>query len=188
MDSKHTNLEDKPLWLIDIDGVLNAYKYSRRKPNTWLWGEEVHNLRLVTDYGIFAVWVAEGLVRFLSDIHASGLVDMQWCTTWADEANTVFAPAFNLPELPVAAHPDETILAWKHRAAIDASERGRRLIWTDDDAIDKGAKLKVKNNLANHSHLTVEKDLLLIIPNPKVGLTPADCRSIAAFVGFDTTL
>lgn len=188
MDNTENNLRDKPLWLIDIDGVLNAFRYRQRKPNTWHWGEEVHNPKLTTSTGSFPIWMAEGLAQFLRDIHASGLIDMRWCTTWAEEANTVFAPAFNIPTLPVAAHPDETILAWKHRPAFEASSAGRRLIWSDDDAIDKSAKLKIKSNFANHSHLALENDLLLIIPNPKLGLTPADCQLIANFVGFDAKL
>ena len=182
MNEKSSELTCLPLWLIDIDGVLNAYAYPRRKTDTWKWGW-VENKMVPTDSGTFNLWVSDGLVEFLNKAHASGLVDMRWCTTWADEANSVFAPTFGFPTLPVAAYPDNTAILWKHLPAYEAIKNGRRLIWTDDDAIDARAHLNLLEGIRKHPDLEFKRDLLVIEPDGTLGLTPDDCEAISTFLG-----
>lgn len=182
MNDKNLDLKRLPLWLIDIDGVLNAYAYPRRQKDSWKWGW-VENKMVPTKSGTFNIWVASGLVEFLNKAHASNRVDMRWCTTWADEANSVFAPAFGLPSLPVAAYPDNTAILWKHAPAYEALKNGRRLIWTDDDAIDARAHIDLLERVRAHPDLEFNRDLLIIEPEGTLGLTPEDCERISAFLG-----
>lgn len=156
----------RPVWLLDIDGVLNAYAYQRRVHDEW---EDVDHRRLkIPHHGTFPLWVAGEVLAFVRGVHDATLADILWCTTWLDAANEVFAPAFGLPEFPVGGRPAGiTDYTWKSDAARAVAASGRALVWTDDDAITEQDR-----RLLNQPHH------LLLSPDPRTGLDADDLRLI----------
>jgi hypothetical protein len=118
---------EPPVWMLDIDGVINA-----NKPG---WGEAPRR-RII---GGFPVRWAPKLIVRMKKLQAANLVEIRWSTTWCGSpwelgmlAMTVgldCAPAFT--ERP----PHKTWGDMKAEAALDVLASGRRLIWTDDDEV-----------------------------------------------------
>jgi hypothetical protein len=163
--------DDRPVWLLDIDGVINAYAYEYRSRAVW---DKVAKKELFP----YSLWVADGLVEFINKMHSSNTVEMRWCTTWGNNANEHFAPLFGLPEFVVCdmpeMHPQRTPdQSWKQVRAREILTEGRRLIWTEDTAIPVGFAEEIDH---------MDKDKLLVVPNPSIGLTPQDCVAIESFI------
>lgn len=185
-----------PLWLLDVDGVLNAvalYPSERVWPR---WRQGVAH----TDEGTHAwpiTWspdVIERLTGWLAD----GAVEIQWLTTWGDDANDELATLLGLPPLPVAGSAPWRAAAggpaashaevagadavdplsghwWKFDVVrrICRAEPRRPLVWTDDDLAEEPA---VVAWMRRHS------TCVLIAPHPQLGLGPADLDAIGAFL------
>lgn len=167
----------KPIWLLDIDGVLNTWpKYPRH-----MWGDDfqehvVCDLRTGKD---FRIVVGQPVIDFINDVHVRGLVDIRWHTTWQRSANEV-AKAFGLPlDLPVADAPEFDL--WDRRRAKGSWKIGaaRRLlestdvpvIWTDDDLGVYWLEQMRKEGL-DLDRLTA------ICPDPQSGLSSRHMRMI----------
>ncbi len=135
-----------PVWLLDIDGVINALAYP---PNvkTWpahQWVEAAAASAHEIEWPLLA---AQPVLQFLRDVHEQGRAEIRWHTTWQRHAVNVGA-ALALPLWPVHDCPefymDETQIAvplttkvsrwWKLPAAQRVLTEGRPLLWTDDDA------------------------------------------------------
>lgn len=184
------SMNDKPVWLLDIDGVINAIG---RKPDPSVWPRDLWTARTVAALPIL---VAEPVLQFIRDVHASGLAEIRWHTTWQNDAVHVFAPEFNLPELPVHHCPEfhaGSVAArggsslggpetwWKLPAALRVvHEEGRRLIWTDDDLEMERWRAY---GLGGLSIGLTGSARLLISPQDRLGLTPKHLRQIAEFIG-----
>ena len=167
--------DERPIWLLDVDGVVNANGWARREVDFWPKESVKHELISVNQWQRYHIFVAEGLIDFINEMHASGKVEIVWATTWLDHANTHLAPAFGLPTLEVGARPigmDDHY--YKHRAARAGIAAGRRVIWTDD--VEITAQMRQEFTESGLSHL-------LIAPDEVYGLTPADCAKIREFVG-----
>ena len=169
--------DSRPVWLLDVDGVLNSTS-SVPNPKELRRGEMVQKYLRTNSGATFRMRVHKDLVAFFNRMHASGLVDIRWATTWTDQANTIFAPAFDLPQLPVWARPPEETRRlddhnWKTSSALEVIHAGRKLIWSDDEAIPDGFEDLIKN---------VSKGHLLVKPNSNLGLTPSECALIEEFI------
>jgi hypothetical protein len=173
-----------PVWLLDIDGVVNALAMSR--PDAWpadAWVQrvvraEVPNQGLVT----LPVMAARPVLAFLTRVHESGRAEIRWHSTWRAAAVTALAPALGLPPIPISIAPewtDPTPLWWKIPAARRVAESGRRLLWTDDQLELFRADPR---NAAELAALDAWDGALLLCPDPDPGLTPADLDRIAAFL------
>ena len=176
MDTLDKN-DKRPVWLLDVDGVLNSLS-SAPNPKELRRGEAVQKYLRTNSGATFRLRVHNDLVAFVNRMHESGLVDIRWATTWTDQANTVFAPAFGFPQLPVWSRPPEETGRfddhnWKTTAALRVVHNGRKLVWTDDEAIPDYFDDLVAD---------VSKGHLLVRPNDQVGLTLADCELIEAFL------
>lgn len=166
----------RPVWLLDVDGVLNSLGGAPNPRSLKLGTAKQKYLK--TKSGTYRLRVNNDLVDFVNRMNDSDLVEVRWCTTWSDEANTVFAPAFGFPQLLVGAKPPTDTgrwddYNWKSNAARRVLNSGRRLVWTDDDAIPSWFDEEVSSYSKGH---------LLVRPNPEVGLTPADCAGIEKFL------
>lgn len=167
----------KPLWLLDVDGVINALashvvKARHKHPDgQWL------SKRLFPpgfDHGLVVIWDAR-VTRFIRDI--SSEVDVMWLTTWVDLAPTLLAPAIGLPDFPVLGAQDDVILSpktwWKlplaQRASLD-----RDIIWTDDDLQFETPAREWLSGFPGRQ--------LAIAPDYKRGLTPEHLDRIREFV------
>lgn len=157
-----------PVWLMDVDGVLNAV--ADADPPTW---------------DRWAVEVAEGYsIRFSPELldRVSRLVDareveVRWLTTWWDRIPAL--PFRSWHGYPVACTEEDLAASrfgdswWKLAVAQRLHEPGRRLVWTDDDiALDPSAL----------EWAAAHPEVLAISPEPGVGLTPADVDRVEAFL------
>lgn len=122
-----------PYVFIDVDGVLNALVVP----------EEPHVHRLLwvpTDGYSYPIHIRERVLDWLRRLAQDH--DVRWATTWQEHANEILAPAFDLPELPIACRDDvghgfsASHGGWKLAGVIATVAEDRRpFVWIDDDAI-----------------------------------------------------
>lgn len=114
---------DRPLLLVDVDGVLNPFPHGPADP---------------TPEG-FDPYVLDGYHVWLSPTHGDWLrelatvFELVWGTTWEDRANVLIAPILGLPTLPVV-HFDRSGGGWVEklpdvRVFLD---HDRAAAWIDD--------------------------------------------------------
>lgn len=189
-------MSEPVLLLLDVDGVLNALARPLPAHLTWQTG-------MATAHGrsFEIAWAPEVVARLVA-LHLSGEVELRWLTTWGHDANTSLRPLLEMPELTVAGTYEDAYdptsdgdpdgvgsLAavtpaardgltgrwWKFDvvAALLVDEPGRRLVWLDDD-------LAGEQDLARWTSL--QTDALILAPEPRTGLVPADLDTVEAFV------
>jgi len=183
-----------PVWLLDIDGVINAVSY---KPPTAIWPEEAWQAdHAVNDGTSYRIHWAHPVIDFIKAVHESGRAEIRWHTTWQHQAQTV-ADLVGLPVLPVADAPEfyggsaqvaaairhggraSEVDWWKLGAALRVTrEEGRPLIWTDDDMAD--ALWHSTEETFNVG--TIEAPALMVCPNVYHGLSPRDLGQIELFL------
>lgn len=151
------------VWLLDVDGVINASKagWSAAPKSGYAYAnEQSWKMR----------WSPQLISRIIK-VHNTGLVDILWATTWVgdtDGLERLFGlPAFN------SARSTSMSVPHKRLAAEDVVDSGRKLIWTDDQAIPHAGSL--------HFKLTAF-DSLLIAPKPNRGLRPEHLDEIDSYV------
>jgi Swiss Army Knife RNA repair-like protein len=159
---------EPPVWMLDIDGVINA-----NKPG---WGEAPRR-RIIG--GFIIRWAPKLIVR-MKELQAAHQVEIRWSTTWCGSpwelgmlAMTVgleCAPAF--AERP----PHKTWGDMKAEAALDVLASGRRLVWTDDDEVGGARWLFPQFEEAEE-----DGRALLIAPRSNRGLQPDHLDAIEAF-------
>lgn len=180
----------RPLLLLDVDGVLNAL--GRPVEDGYVLGSAVAAGR--TWPICYSPEVIAHVLRWLDEG-----VDVQWLTTWGEEANAGLHELLGLPQLPVAgtfgdgeeeswtapsvslaeitpAAPDQlTGRWWKFdvaRAAVRA-QPDRPVVWVDDDL---DVETDVQDWMRAHCRC------LLVVPNPGLGLTGSDLGGIDDFL------
>lgn len=164
-------------WLLDVDGPINA-----TDPG---WSAPPWNRKLLyqhedpggkTELREFKLRWSPHLITRIRKLIATGTVDVVWCTTWCPQAHQL-EDLWGFPSLGRAwtthLHGFHAVQA-KRAAARAVLTAGRRLIWTDDDAFpDRGPFIDELAALGG--------DLLLIKPDDRRGLRPADMATIEAF-------
>jgi hypothetical protein len=162
-------MTDRPVWLLDVDGVLNAAKAG--------WGA-VPRSGHATSCGIeFRIRWSDDCVERIRQLHDGGRVEVRWATTWVGETTRI-QELLALPHFDDAFTKDDMrrlggSTAAKRHAALDVVQSGRRLIWTDDDAIPaRGALLRT---------VLEEAGGLLIAPRSSRGLRPGDLARIEGY-------
>jgi hypothetical protein len=168
---RHAALRRPPVWLLDVDGVLNAGRPGwggspKRRP---VWS--------ASDQTSYLLRWAPALLDRIRALHVAGVVEVRWCTTWCPDAGEL-ERLWDLPPLARALDADPmprgvACRPLKLAAARDVLAGERRLIWTDDDAVpaDRAAR----------ADLTAGGRALLIAPRPNRGLQPPDLDRIEAF-------
>lgn len=163
--------DKRAVWLLDVDGVVNLVG---SKQTRWPGGQT-----RTTVAGWTIRWAPE-LVDFVNTVHRSGMCEVRWATTWLDD-NLIDACATALGFDDFASayvrQPSEVHQESKRRAARRVLGVGRRLVWTDDDAIP--ARRRERIELLGEG----EGDRwLTIAPSESYGLGPSDAASILAFL------
>jgi hypothetical protein len=120
---------ERPLVMVDIDGVLNPQKNQAERGFTpyRLTGEDDLLVWLHRDHG-----------RMLNELDREGQVELRWGTTWNQAANRTVGPAIGLDRewdvLPIdraMAGPVAFGTNWK-AVSIQAGAEGRAFAWMDD--------------------------------------------------------
>jgi hypothetical protein len=173
----------RPVWLLDIDGVVNALA---RGPVAGSWPADQWVQHVVTadipgsGRMVLPIYAAQPVLDFVSRVVASGACDVYWHSTWRTAAASDLAPVLGLPPIPISIAPEWTKrperIWWKLPAAHRVVQSGRRLVWTDDD---------IRVLPEQVADLDGRDDTLLIGPVPEVGLTADHLGAIANFIGLD---
>lgn len=157
------DFSNKPLLLVDIDGVLSLWGFAsnERPDGTW------HSV--------------EGIPHFLSGTAAAHLHDLAewfdpvWCSGWEERAGEHLPALIGVPELPHLsfdrigpAHPKANA-HWK-LAAIEQHAGHRPLAWIDD-ALDQRCETWAAARRATAPTLLVRTD-------PATGLTSAHVQQL----------
>lgn len=157
---------DKALWLMDVDGVLNAVNY-----------EPLPDQRRERLNGFDITWTP-AITDRIATLHSEGLVEVRWLTTWAEDANEHISPALGWPEdlLVVASPYDASRTAWwKLSYVMDLAVDEQLIVWTDDDIVgDADARTWLKQEDAGN--------VFTICPDTRVGLTVEDVDRVEAWL------
>lgn len=175
----------KTIWLLDVDGVLNA-----SDPGWPLVPEQLSSrgrpVREVPKSGFAYAGGTEWKMRWsytlmqrLRKIANSGLVEIRWSTTWCGDTDGL-ERLFGLPHFDSAweVRPDGGYvgdLKWETAKAV--IDEGNRLIWTDDAEVPLFGSRCWKE-------LTRNDTALLISPAPRKGLQPEHFDEIERFIGY----
>ena len=178
-----------PVWLLDIDGVINAIS---KKPDRSVWPAHQWITGTAnadgTDWPILA---AQPVIDFIRDVHETGRAEVRWHTTWQHDAHNL-AKLLDLPEFPVQDCPEfgerrqglagaawtPTRAGWWKLPAAErvVGEEGRALVWTDDDA-NTGLR-----DAGGPEALARFAPTLVVCPREHLGLTPKHLRAIDEFL------
>jgi hypothetical protein len=165
-----------PVLLLDVDGVLNAVQMEL--PEGWQRG---------TYNGFVLTWDPTVTAR-LRGLHESGRVELQWLTTWTENADKLLAEPMGLPR-GLRTHGRDDVLPtgfeglfrglsgwWKLAAAraVAEAEPGRRIVWIDDDLAEQADD--TSEWLAAHAHV------LVVAPDLVAGLTHAELDRVEAWL------
>jgi hypothetical protein len=182
-----------PLWLLDIDGVVNALG-ATLPDDVWPADQWVQRLVVaeVPGRGLLRlpVLAARPVLEFVAAVHAARTAEIRWHSTWRAAAITSLSPALGLPAMPISIAPEwssgrvATPGWWKLPAAQRARATGRRLVWTDDDLGAQSGHGRQQDVLAL-AELSASADALLLGPPARTGLRPADLDAIARFIAAD---
>jgi len=180
--------DPRTVWLLDVDGVLNA---TRRGRDTSVWPTWRTGRARASGVTWPITW-APPVTQAIRRVHAAGRTDIRWLTTWLEEANYSLGPLLGLPALPVLDEPEDAHAAraphgflgsragastdwWKLTAArrLLDPQPARPLVWTDDDlAWEDGARAWVESRSG---------PTLLIAPDTDTGLAPEHIAAIEEF-------
>ncbi|MFG1779291.1 hypothetical protein ACGFIG_23055 [Micromonospora sp. NPDC049048] len=161
----------RPVWLLDVDGVVNADRpgWSAPPRRSTVWSD--------TDQVSYRIRWAPALLDRIRCLHVGGAVEVRWCSTWCPDAHRL-ERLWRLPPLASALDADPMPRGadcWplKRAAAARVLAEGRRLVWTDDEAIPGPGTVR--------DGLCREGRALLIAPRSRQGLQPADLDLIESF-------
>ncbi len=162
-------MTDRPVLLLDVDGVLNTFHDS--------WGAPLIRTRCTGQ----PIRYAPAMFDRLRDIVDAGLVEVRWSTTWCGIRPQLNAltellgieatPAFG-PDRPQS----KTWGDLKVEAALAALAEGQRIVWADDEEAAAGRRLRPAIAQAER-----EGRALLLTPVSELGLQPDDLDELEAF-------
>ena len=197
------NNSQRPLFLLDIDGVTNAF-------DGWVFAEDEWMTRTfdkpykrrVAPEGYRAdnangynLLIPEGLPEWIAEIEDTGL-DPVWATMWQKTATTHFAPAagFGHDWDYIDFHSFHQSGAWRSAGMTGLGVGGYKApgiesvagdtpaIWIDDDLQPANYDWADRRNAAGIP-------TLLIQPDPRVGITREHVDQVLEFARqFETTV
>ena len=155
----------RPTLFLDIDGVLNPTGTTSPPP-----GYELHatdEYRVATN-PLHGQWLAQLATRY----------QLVWASTWAGAANTVFAPLYDMEQLP---HVEFRHLRQPHegtrklsdiRDYVDEHAGDLPVAWIDDELYEDAHQWAAERNAPT----------LLLRTSSSVGMTLEDVQKLLAFV------
>lgn len=124
----------KPIWYLDVDGVINIVRPI--KPHD-IPEEDWREVRVNGP-----IRYDRRVVEFINRVHREGKVEIVWLTTWESDAAILLAPVleldeFRIPETSLRLFPEGAYGWWKWESIkhhVDTDDHDHRaVIWTDDD-------------------------------------------------------
>jgi hypothetical protein len=180
-----------PLWLLDVDGVLNALvdrlaDTPYGADSDWLRFHQCSRTGL-----LYPIVANRRVLESVRSAHEGGRVEVRWLTTWeVNDDYVALAEALGLPQFEVEARPTEFTplgmldhgMWWKLPAVERALERAldRPVLWTDDEVGLRTPAMRWRRHQAE-----VRPDLMIIAPDLQVGLTPDHLVQIDDFLTGD---
>lgn len=165
----------RPLWLLDIDGVINSPVL---EPPTEVWPDWIKT-KARSYSGTWRIHTAVEVRDFIKHCHETGLAEIRWHSTWQECSNNV-GGVVDLPAFPIQDAPEALRSRfsdspwWKLPAVWREVVTGRPVLWTDDDM----------------DYLTTEQRATLtaagckmIQPDGGTGLSPTDLKEIQEYLG-----
>jgi HAD domain in Swiss Army Knife RNA repair proteins len=159
-----------PIWLLDVDGVLNAWDGNGTCPPGF-------RQKRCNNYQI--TYHPDRIAR-LRKMHEDGLVEIRWLTTWGSAANT-FLGTIGVPtDLVVVAEPPHDLGGdqwWKlpHVRDLVAANPDRTFVWTDDD-------IRYYPEAPRWLRTAAAENVLAIAPDTNTGLTDGHLDTIEAWL------
>ena len=167
-----------PLWLLDVDGVLNAVNHLstlRELEEGTHWPD----FKLGAARGYDIIW-SPSLVERISALHTDGHVEVRWLTTWEEHAQTEIAPMLGLPHFELAGKREyEGAGWWKLPIAQRAVGLERPFVWTDDDLTESAGAFE----WMRHRHETSGGKACAVTPKWDLGISPKQLALIEQFIG-----
>lgn len=174
-----------PVWLLDIDGVLNAVGglsvYRTKWPKA-KWYESTMTIDLEPPWefgnGDAVLLKVAGPVRdFIVEMHERDLAEIRWHTTWQSRAQRL-ANWLDLPTFPIHKAPEyldgDRSGWWKLPAAKRVvDDEGRALLWTDDH---------IRYEVRPDHRLIEDPRNLVIWPDDRFGLSPDELTRIRIYL------
>lgn len=164
----------KTVWLLDVDGVINARRAG--------WGRAaVHHHVCDSEGTSWRMTFEPKLLEFVREVADRPDAEVVWSTTWCGSAH-VLEELWELPELRRAF----TVPAGKYTGDLKLQAvraelaQGNRVIWTDDTEVPDVAGSS--RDVALHIELMMSRRALLIRPDGRRGLRPADMLAIRDFL------
>ena len=165
------SLQDKPLILLDIDGVINE-RFGGDKDG-----------RVEVYVKNFAVSYSPLIIEAINRWDSTNMAEIRWLTSWNETAQDEFAPAVGLNYFALArdnTHAQARSFCFpvisKAKAACDCLSQTptRRLVWIDDEV----------NVYAKENNFKIRPNTLLVNCDTKHGLklTLADIKRIDSFL------
>jgi hypothetical protein len=175
-----------PVWLLDVDGVLNACS---KKPDRNVWPKDQWVAGRASDgRREWPILFSRPVADFIRQVHEQGRAEIRWHTTWQQDASAV-GKLLDLPDFPVQDSPEwgEHISGghikrhddtwWKIGAALRVVEEEKRpLVWTDDDCNAFSLPR------ATRERICAAMPTLIVCPSDTAGLSPKNLRVIDEFL------
>lgn len=180
-------LVKKPIWLLDVDGVLNALGAVSLS--------EYAVTQASAAGGTYSIAYNPAVIHRIASLHRDGSIEIRWLTTWCDAANSSLGPAIGMPALevegvsdyrreqrwrygnrlaPDIGQPDgsKTVpvqrpaMWWKSTAAerVASRDKDRLVVWTDDE-------LNYRINIGHVDWIAESPNIFPLTPNSQTGLT-----------------
>jgi hypothetical protein len=157
-------IDDKPILLVDIDGVISLFGFAwdKRPDGTW------HNV--------------EGVAHFLSATAAGHLhelsewFELAWCSGWEEKADEHLPALLGVPVVPHLSfdrNPGRGNTHWK-LAAIEVHAGQRPVAWIDDALDERCETWAVRRD-------SEVAPTLLVHTDPAVGLTAEHVETLRAW-------
>jgi hypothetical protein len=157
-------MTDRPLLLLDVDGVLNPW-LMRKLPPGYRWHE----------IGIFDLVLATWHGPAILELCEESQLELVWATTWEEKANLEISPRVGLPtDLPWITFADsgyDEFAETRKLAPVQRFVGERPCVWIDDDLWSDAWVWAVRRREAGIPTLLVQ-------PQPDRGLVRAHLQEI----------
>jgi hypothetical protein len=175
---------NKPIILLDIDGVLNMLGHQllqlpdAKKLVGWpeIKTGNVH-YPLKKPFNFPFAW-APALIEKLNSWAQNNTAEIRWLTTWDNYAKTNVAPVLGLSEFIVARDPALNLSKLTAATTIATAEPSRPIVWIDDDL----TAFFHPNDVNSIKYWGRRGSTFLIQTNYLFGLLPSDIERIDLFL------